>query len=219
MSTKLEIGLGVSVIIVVVILIWFNVINLPKDSIQPLENKTLSSTDNFTKVNQPISKNDSIDTGKSSETQLDVENISNFTEVVNKLDTPEELLAYMKENFKFKFHEGHISYLPEEFFYKKEGDCKDLATFGSYVLKQHGYDVKIMCLKLSGELKGQHVITLFYDKDRKLKYITNNARNLELIKAESLDEIIAQESKRLGCEITKYGFIPAGSTYAWVDNL
>ena len=174
---------------------------------------------NFTKVTQPISKNNSTDISKSSETQLDVANISNFTEVVNKLDTPEKLLAYMKENFKFKFHEGHISYLPEEFFHKKEGDCKDLAKFGSYVLKQHGYDVKIMCLKLSGELKGQHVITLFYDKDRKLKYITNNAKNLELIKAESLDEILSQESKRLGCEITKYGFIPAGSTYAWVDNL
>ena len=219
MSTKLKIGLGMLAIIAVVILIWFNFIGLPKDTIPLLRNGTLSSTDNLTKVTQPISKNDSIDIGKSSETQLDVGTISNFSEVVNKLDTPEKLLAYMKENFKFKSHDGHISYPPEEFFRKKEGDCKDLATFGSYVLKQHGYDVKIMCLKFSGELKGQHAITLFYDKDRKLKYITNNAKNLELIEVESLDEILAQENKRLDCKITKYGFVSAGNTYIWVDNL
>jgi hypothetical protein len=159
------------------------------------------------------------DISKSNKTQLDVENISNFTEAVNKLDTPEKLVNYMRENFKSKFREGHISYLPVEFFHIKEGDCKDLATFGSYVLNQHGYDVKIMCLKLSGELEGQHAVTVFRDKSGKLKYITNNAKDIELIEVKSLDDILIRESKRLGCEITRYGFVPAGSTYVWVDNL
>ena len=218
MNTKLKVGLGLLVIVVVLILIWFSFINVLKIN-QPFENKTLTSTDNFTKVAQPILKNTSVDTNKPNENRLDVKNISNFTEVVNRLDTPEKLLTYMKENFKFKYYEGHISYPSEEFFHIKEGDCKNLATFGSYILKQHGYDVKIMCLKLSGDLKGQHAVTLFQDKDGKLKYITNNVKNLELIEVKSLDDILARESERLDCKITKYGFVPAGSTYVWIDNL
>ena len=153
------------------------------------------------------------------ENQLNIEYSLIFSEVVNQLDTPEKLLEYMKDNFTGAYHEGHISYPPEEFFNIKEGDCKDLATFGSYVLDQHGYEVKIMCVKLSGELKGQHALTYFRDKDDTLKYITNNMCNIEIIKVESVEEILACETERLGCEITKYGFVPAGSTYVWVDNL
>lgn len=151
--------------------------------------------------------------------QLDVENILSFTEVVNQLDTPEKLLEYMKDNFTEAWHEGHISYSPEVFFNIKEGGCKELATFGSYVLEQHGYEVKIMLVELSGELKGQHALTYFRDKDDTLKYITNNMCNIEIIKVESVEEILACETERLGCEITKYGFVPAGSTYVWVDGL
>ena len=151
--------------------------------------------------------------------QLDVEYSLTFSEVVNQLDTPEKLLEYMKDNFTEAWHEGHISYSPEVFFNIKEGDCKDLATFGSYVLYQHGYEVKIMCVKLSGELIGQHALTYFRDKDDKLKYITNNMRNIEIIEVESVEEILACETERLGCEITEYGFVPAGSTYVWVDGL
>ncbi|MCK4730528.1 MAG: hypothetical protein KAT28_04365 [Candidatus Aenigmarchaeota archaeon] len=229
MIPKLKIGLRLLIALVVLILIWFNfsslydfyiqsgnkdltqVSGLLKDS-RSFENKTLSSTDNFTK----IQKNALNFTGNEELTQ---DYNLNFTETVNKLDTPEKLLVYMKNNFKFRSYEGHISYSPEEFFHLKEGDCKNLATFGSYALKQHGYEVKIMCLKLSGELKGQHAITLFHDKDGNLKYITNNAKNLELIKVKSLDDILDRESERLGCQITEYGFVPAGSAYVWVDNL
>ncbi|MCK4781745.1 hypothetical protein KAS79_02335 [Candidatus Parcubacteria bacterium] len=143
----------------------------------------------------------------------------NFEKVVSELDTPKKLLDYIKKNFKWRDCEGHISFPPEEFFYIKEGDCKNLATFGSYVLEQHGYDVKIMCLKLSGEMKGQHAATVFRDKDNKLKYITNNAKDIELIEVESFDDILIRESERIGCKITKYGFVPAGSTYVWVDEL
>ena len=153
------------------------------------------------------------------ENQLDVEYSEIFSEVVNQLDTPEKLLEYMRDNFTEAWHEGHISYSPEVFFDIKEGGCKELATFGSYVLDQHGYEVKIMCVKLSGELVGQHSLTLFRDKDDKLKYITNNMCNIEIIEVESVEEVLACETERLGCEITKYGFVPAGSTYVWVDGL
>ena len=93
--------------------------------------------------------------------QLDVEYSEMFSEVVNQLNTPEKLLEYMRDNFTEAWHEGHISYSPEVFFNIKEGGCKELATFGSYVLDQHGYEVKIMCVKLSGELIGQHALTYF----------------------------------------------------------
>ena len=152
-------------------------------------------------------------------TQLDLDNILSFAEVVNQLNTPEKLLEYMRDNFTEAWHEGHISYSPEVFFNIKEGGCKELATFGSYVLDQHEYEVKIMLVKLSGELKGQHALTYFRDKDDTLKYITNNIYNIEIIKVESDEEILACETERLGCEITEYGFVPAGSTYVWVDGL
>ncbi len=142
-----------------------------------------------------------------------------FSEVVHQLDTPEKLLEYMKDNFTEAWHEGHISYSPEVFFNIKEGGCKELATFGSYVLEQHGYEVKIMLVKLSGELIGQHSLTLFRDKDGKLKYITNNMKYIEIIEVESVEDVLVRETKRLGCDITKYGFVPAGSTYVWVDGL
>ncbi|GAI23780.1 unnamed protein product, partial [marine sediment metagenome] len=34
-----------------------------------------------------------------------------------------------------------------------------------------------------------------------------------------VEEILVCETERLGCEITEYGFVPAGSTYVWVDGL
>ena len=178
-------------------------------------NTTFSVTDD-----RGASDNDTIEIiVEEAGSSLDLTNNLSFTEVVHELDTPEKLSEYMRENFRYKYTEGHISYPPEEFFYIKEGNCKDLATFGSYVLKQHGYNVKIMCLKMSGDLIGQHAITLIDENGGNLTYITNNAINNQLFTAESLDEILAQESKRLGCEITRYGFVDAGSTYVWVDYL
>jgi hypothetical protein len=151
--------------------------------------------------------------------QLDTEYSLVFSELVIQLDTPEKLVTYMRDNFTEVWHEGHISYSPEVFFSIKEGGCKELATFGSYVLDQHGYEVKIMCIKLSGELIGQHALTYFRDKNDKLKYITNNMCNIEIIEVESVEKILASETERLCCEITKYGFVAAGSTYVWVDGL
>jgi hypothetical protein len=43
--------------------------------------------------------------------------------------------------------------------------------------------------------------------------------NIEIIEVESVEEILAREKERLGCEITKYGFVSPGSTYVWVDDL
>jgi hypothetical protein len=36
---------------------------------------------------------------------------------------------------------------------------------------------------------------------------------------ESVEDVLVRETERLGCDITKYGFVPAGSTYVWVDYL
>ena len=48
--------------------------------------------------------------------QLDIEYSLVFSELVNQLDTPEKLVAYMRDNFTEAWHEGHISYSPEVFF-------------------------------------------------------------------------------------------------------
>jgi len=60
---------------------------------------------------------------------------------------------------------------------------------------------------------------MFLKGDKEPSLDTNNMCNIEIIKVESVEEILACETERLGCEITKYGFVPAGSTYVWVDGL
>jgi hypothetical protein len=71
-----------------------------------------------------------------------------------------------------------------------------------------------MCLNLSGGCIGQHAITLINDTNDGFKYISND----KLKTVESLDEILVKESEWIDCEITEYGFVPAGSSYVWVDD-
>jgi len=67
-----------------------------------------------------------------------------FTYVVSSMDTPDDLSIFMKNYFKDEYHQGCVTYTPEEFFKRKKGDRKDYAVFSSYVLKQHGFDVNIL---------------------------------------------------------------------------
>jgi hypothetical protein len=62
-----------------------------------------------------------------------------LSEAVQHLDTPEKLSAFLLENITFTEHGGCLSYWPDIFYKKREGNCKDYSTFASYVLAQHGY--------------------------------------------------------------------------------
>jgi len=149
-----------------------------------------------------------------------------FQEVVNLLDTPEKLVDYMAENFKHYVEvygeppDEYIPYLPEDFFYIRVGNCENFSAFSSYVLDQHGYDVFLLYYmglsQESGDIYG-HTISVFYNEDGKLKYITNiGGPNLETLfkifgSFDNLEQVIASEEARTGWQIFLHGFPYLGS--------
>jgi len=122
----------------------------------------------------------------------------NFTYIVENLETPIKAAEYTKE--KFRFHNRGTCYgqTPNQFFMEGAGDCLSYANFFSYVLAQHGYDVKKVSFKYHAQgVDMGHVVTLFTDSDGQLKYATTP--DLRVFRnVSSVDDLIAQEKKRLG---------------------
>ena len=149
-----------------------------------------------------------------------------FQEVVNLLDTPEKLVEYMAKNFKHYVEvygeplDGYNPYLPEDFFYIRVGNCEDFSAFSSYVLDQHGYNVFLLYYmglsNESGDIYG-HTISVFYNEDGKLKYITNvGGPNMETLfnifgLFDTVEQVIAREESRTGWQIFLHGFTYLGS--------
>ena len=149
-----------------------------------------------------------------------------FQEVVNLLDTPEKLVDYMAKNFKHYVEvygeplDGYNPYLPEDFFYIRVGNCEDFSAFSSYVLDQHGYNVFLLYYKFlsheNGDIYG-HTVSVFYNEDGKLKYITNvGGPNMETLfnmfgPFDTIEQIIAREEVRTGWQVYLYGFTYLGS--------
>lgn len=65
-----------------------------------------------------------------------------LAEAVQHFDTPEKLSAFLLKEITFTDHDGCLSYWPDVFYQKREGNCKDYSTFASYVLAQHGYNAR-----------------------------------------------------------------------------
>ncbi len=90
---------------------------------------------------------------------------STFDEAVEGLNTPDKVLSFMQKNFSNSFHEGIVSYSPEEFFRIRSGDGKDYATFFSYILSRHDYEADLVIIVWEGKdgKKGAFSTTLFKD--------------------------------------------------------
>jgi len=143
-----------------------------------------------------------------SDTTKSLVNCRNFTAVVEQLTTPEKTLEYMGDTFIFTNHEpGLTSYTPEDFFRIKKGDCKDYATFFSYVIAQHGYYAEIVSVKYSHI---GHVVTIFRDDDGQMKYQSSDKMN-GFRNVSSLDDLLLQEKTRLHEGIVRYKVLPPGS--------
>jgi hypothetical protein len=144
-----------------------------------------------------------------SETTQELADSSNFTAVVDQLDTPEKALQYMRDTFIFSVHyPGLRSYPPEEFFRVKKGDCKDYATFFSYVLAQHGYYAEIVSIKYSGS---GHSVTIFRDDDGQLKYQSSDKMN-GFRNVSSLEDLLRKEEYRSNAgPVVRYKVLPPGS--------
>jgi len=139
-------------------------------------------------------------------------NATDFSTVVESLDTPEKAAQYSDVKFTFTYHDGCISYPPEEFFRYGEGDCKDYATFLSYVLAHHGYDAQIVAFKyFKNDKRNGHVVTLFTDADGAMYYMTTPDVSI-LRRVTSVEDLLKKECARLGIPtIANYTVVPAGS--------
>ena len=121
----------------------------------------------------------------------------NFSYVVENLDTPMKAAEYTKEKFGFHDRGTCIGQTPTAFFIEGKGDCLSYANFFSYVLSQHGYDVKKVSFKYHDQgVRLGHVVTLFTDRDGQLKYATTPDLRV-LRNVSSVDDLIVQEKKRL----------------------
>ena len=115
----------------------------------------------------------------------------------------------MRTAFTFETHGTFISYSPEEFLKIKKGDCKDYATFFSYVISRHGYYAEIVDLHYIGK-KGGHVVVIFKDDDGELKYMSSDKLN-GFRSVISLDDLVQKEETRLG-EKLNVTVSPPGTT-------
>ncbi len=137
---------------------------------------------------------------------------SDFNSVVKSLDSAQKASEYTDARFTFVYHEGCRSYSPEEFFRLGNGDCKDYATFLSYVLAKHGYDTKIVSFKyfVDGTRKG-HVVTLFTDQDGAMYYMTTPDVSI-MRSVTSVDNLLQKECARLKVPtIANYTVLQAGT--------
>jgi hypothetical protein len=142
----------------------------------------------------------------------------NFSYVVENLDTPVKAAQYTQNKFIFESHGKCTSYSPEEFFKEIKGDCKDYATFLSFLLAEHGYDAKMVAFKYFEDdgHREAHVVTLFMDTDGKMKYATTPDVT-RFREVNSVDDLLAKECFRLGVNsVANYTVLPAGSVNACV---
>lgn len=134
-----------------------------------------------------------------------------FSTHVAQLDTPNKLSNFLSDEFQFTFHDGCISYWPEEFYSLGQGDCKDYATFSSYILAQHGYFVEIVSYSwydYSGTRYG-HVVIIYQNVDGSLQYMSNGEIK---DKVTSVSDLLEKERQRLNAlRIGGYIVLPPGT--------
>jgi len=96
-------------------------------------------------------------------------------EVVEVIDTPEELLYFMNEYFTIEIREAE-SYPPRKFLRVRKGECSDWSLFAAYVLHKNGFKTKQLIYGTGieesgwGVIKG-HVVTVYWI-DQKMYYLT-----------------------------------------------
>lgn len=143
-----------------------------------------------------------------------------FERIVTQLDTPLKAFSYMQSEFEDEHHDGCISYTPEEFYNIGKGDCKDYATFFSYVLAEHGYDVEIITFFMNdsdGNSIGGHTFAVFTDHDGHMWYQSGKL-TLEIFNTSLEDLIIKMASWKTDFDsIRDWAIFSPGSTDVCVD--
>jgi len=113
-----------------------------------------------------------------------------FLAVVESLDTPQKICAYMKENFTYK---EHLFYAPDPytFWQLKEGDCNDFADFARFVANYHGYETYQILIYFKGTLLG-HALGVFKENGG---YSYSNIKAYYPIYADTFKEVVEHWEK------------------------
>ncbi len=111
-------------------------------------------------------------------------------EVVQTINTPRQLRKFVNGYFSTGRPEGRdgvTPYSPSRMLEKKVGDCKDWATFISYMLKWNGYDAQKLVRPLNPVDDG-HVIPIW--KDHKGQYHLLNFTEFDWNAGDTIEEVI-----------------------------
>lgn len=98
-----------------------------------------------------------------------------FSEVVDRLNSPGLLGMYMQANFMY---DGtvHDWRSPEVTFKMKRGHCGDQSGFATWALARNGYKAYTFWVKWGSGWFDQHTVTLFEDTDGSIYILENTGR-------------------------------------------
>ena len=101
-----------------------------------------------------------------------IEDSADFQETVNLLDNPQKLSQWMLDNIRYESHyeiwkETGVNYIatPGEIFENKAGCCAEFAVFACYVLQYHGYEAKILQIKVETDISKNHTVCTYQSSD------------------------------------------------------
>ena len=108
-----------------------------------------------------------------------------FISCIEKLNTPEEICSYIKENFTY---EPHLFSAPNPYtlWKTKKGDCNDLATFAQFVANYHGYDTYQLRIFFKKTFIS-HIMAIFKEND---KYTYLNIKAYYPINVNTFEEVV-----------------------------
>ena len=116
-----------------------------------------------------------------------VPNDKEFTEIMETLNTPERICAYMEENFEWELH--FLTYSPYRMWLAnktKAGDCNDMSCFAVFVANYHEYETYQIWVFFKHDLIS-HFLGVFVEDG---KYTYSNNQHYHPIYADNFREIV-----------------------------
>lgn len=125
-----------------------------------------------------------------------------FEKMISKLNTPQEIIQFLSQNFKLIKGERKAPLLPKQLFEKKEGTAFDFAIFTSYLLWYHKFEATILHYAFEKEgKKEKNAIVVFRDIDAPKTIYFEPSEISFYLHGYSFREALEKEEQRLGAKI------------------
>jgi hypothetical protein len=142
-----------------------------------------------------------------------------FNALVEQLDSPGKVAAYIADNFTVTENESRIALKPKELYSKRSGGPQDIAVFSAFVLDRHGYETGVLEYAWTENGSRRYrAVAVFRDGDTP-KYLVAIPGRIELVAhGWSFKDLIEKEEARTGIIIEEYAFFDPGETDLTADN-